>query len=101
MTACKHATASGHMCVCVCVCKYNYYILTSYSVEEHEVLKIGYLTALPFLRHVRVSHQLPGRHHGRASESLLFNGEVTSIHIIISQRDKNEYIKIINYFTHT
>jgi hypothetical protein len=54
----------------VCVCEYNYNKLTGYGVEEHEVLKIGYLTALPFLRHVRVPHQLSGRHHGRASESL-------------------------------
>lgn len=41
--------------------------LTSNSVQEHEVLEIGDLAALPLLRHVWVAHELARRHHRRAS----------------------------------
>ena len=38
--------------------------LTGNRVEEHEVLEVGDLAALPFLGHVGVPHQLPRGHHG-------------------------------------
>lgn len=41
--------------------------LTSNSVQEHEVLEIGDLAALPLLRHVWVAHELARRHHRRPS----------------------------------
>ena len=43
-------------------------VQTCDGVEEHEILKIGNLTALPFLRHVGGAHELPRRHHRSPSE---------------------------------
>lgn len=39
--------------------------LTCYRVQKHEVLEVGDLASLPFLRHVRRAHQLARRHHRR------------------------------------
>lgn len=50
----------------------NYFttLLTSNSVQEHEVLEVGDFTTLPLLRHVGVPHQLPRGHHRRASATV-------------------------------
>jgi len=60
--------------------KLSYTLLTGYGVEKHQIFEVGYLAALPFLRHVRVSHQLSGRHHGRSSaKSHTSNDQVIEI----------------------
>lgn len=41
--------------------------LTRNCIKEHEILKIWNFSPLPFLRHVRSSHKLSWRHHGRTS----------------------------------